>query len=67
MKFKILDFSNIRAYPPADYDGIIVFRPAAQTLSAIVRLTTRAISFLDVEPLVGRLWIVDEHQVRIRE
>ena len=62
-----LDFSDIRAYPPADYDGIIVFRPAAQTVSAIVQLTTRAISLLDAEPLAERLWIVDEHQVRIRE
>lgn len=29
-----LDFSNIRAYPPADYEGIIVFRPAVQAVSA---------------------------------
>lgn len=62
-----LDFSDIRAYPPTDHHGIIVFRPAVQTVSAIVRLTTRMITVLGAEPLAGRLWIVDEHQVRIRE
>ena len=61
-----LDFSDIRAYPPGDYHGIIVFRPAVQTVSAIVRLTKRMISVLGTEPLTGRLWIVAEHQVRIR-
>ena len=61
-----LDFSDIRSYPPDDYFGIIVLRPGLQTISSIVRLTARAISLLGTEPLAERLWIVDEHQVRIR-
>ena len=61
-----LDFSDIRSYPPEDYFGIIILRPALQTISSILRLTRRAAVLLDAEPLVGRLWIVDEHQVRIR-
>ncbi len=61
-----LDFSDIRSYPPEDYEGIIVLRPVLQTISSILRLTTRAVSLVDTESLAGRLWIVDEHQVRIR-
>jgi predicted nuclease of predicted toxin-antitoxin system len=62
-----LDFSDIRAYPPEDYQGIIVFRLALQSVTTIVRSTTRIIPLLDQEPLIGHLWIVEDHQVRIRE
>lgn len=62
-----LDFSDIRAYPPEDYFGIIVLRPALQSISAILRVMDRAVAMLATEPLAGKLWIVEEHQVRIRE
>lgn len=61
-----LDFSDIRAYPPEDYQGIIVFR-ALQSITTLVRLSTRIIALLNQEPLIGHLWIVEDHQVRIRE
>ena len=61
-----LDFSNIRAYPPEDHAGIVVLRPAFQTIDSILRLTGLALSKVDTEPLVGRLWIVTENQIRIR-
>jgi predicted nuclease of predicted toxin-antitoxin system len=35
-----LDFSDIRAYPPEDYHGIVVFRPAIQSITTLLRLTT---------------------------
>ena len=41
-----LDFSDIRAYPPEDYHGIVVFRPAIQSITTLVRLTTRADRFI---------------------
>ena len=62
-----LDFSDIRAYPPEDYQGIIVFRPALQSTTTLVTLAARIIPLLDQEPLSGYLWIVEDHQVRIRE
>jgi len=62
-----LDFSDIRAYPPEDYHGIVVFRPAIQSITTLVRLTTRLLTLLEREPLVGHLWIVEDHRVRIRE
>lgn len=61
-----LDFSDIRAYPPEDYQGIIVFR-ALQSITTLVRLSTRITALLNQEPLIGHLWIVEDHQVRIRE
>jgi Domain of unknown function (DUF5615) len=61
------DFSDIRTYPPEDYDGIIVFRPAIQSIATLVRLTTRLLTLFEREPLVGHLWIVEDHQVRMRE
>jgi predicted nuclease of predicted toxin-antitoxin system len=62
-----LDFSDIRAYPPEDYHGIVVFRPSIQSITTLVRLTTRLLILFEREPLEGHLWIVEDHQVRIRE
>lgn len=62
-----LDFSDIRTYPPEDYHGIVVFRPAIQNITTLVRLTARLLTLLEREPLAGHLWIVEDHRVRIRE
>ena len=62
-----LDFSDIRTYPPEDYHGIVVFRPDIQSITTLVRLTTRLLALLEREPLAGCLWIVEDHRVRIRE
>jgi predicted nuclease of predicted toxin-antitoxin system len=61
-----LDFADIRAYPPANYPGIVVLRPALQTVPSIRSLVRLVISILPAEPLSGRLWIVSETQVRMR-
>ena len=61
-----LDFSDIRAYPPEDYPGIIVLRPAVQSITSLTRLMNRVIPLLDQEVLPGCLWIVDDTRVRIR-
>jgi predicted nuclease of predicted toxin-antitoxin system len=61
-----LDFSDIRCYPPENYAGIIVLRPANQGLGAVLRLVQRLLPLLAKEPLAGLLWVVDEHRVRIR-
>ncbi len=62
-----LDFSDIRVYPPADYHGIIVLRLNEQSRASVLQALGRIIPLFGTEPLAGRLWIVDEHQVRIRE
>jgi predicted nuclease of predicted toxin-antitoxin system len=62
-----LDFSDIRQYPPENSVGIIVLRPAVQTVPALVRMMGQVIALLGTEPLEGRLWIVDDYRVRIRD
>ena len=61
-----LDFADIRAYPPAMYSGIIVFRLARLDKALILSALRRLIPVLALEPLDGKLWIVDETSVRIR-
>jgi len=61
-----LDFSDIRVYPPGDYEGIIVLRLNDQSRASVLQALGRIIPLFDTESLTGRLWIVDEHQVRIR-
>jgi len=62
-----LDFSDIRAYPPGDYHGIIVLRPRTQAKPAVLNLIAKLAPLLDTEPLEGNLWILQETGLRIRE
>lgn len=60
-----LGFADIRAYPPADFSGIIVLRPGRQDKSHLLLVLASILGILDREPLAGRLWIVDEVSVRV--
>lgn len=62
-----VDFSDIRAYPPGDYHGIIVLRPRNQAKPTVLSLMAQFIPLLVSEPLSGNLWIVQENGLRIRE
>lgn len=61
-----LDFADIRSYPPADYAGIIVLRLARLDKPRVLSVLQRLLPLLEQEPLVGKLWIVDETSVRVR-
>ncbi len=61
-----LDFADIRAYPPQDYAGIIVLRLTDQSRPAVLQVFRQILDLLDREPLTEHLWIVAEHQIRIR-
>jgi predicted nuclease of predicted toxin-antitoxin system len=61
-----LDFANITVYPPEDSPGFIVLRVVDQSRSHMLQVFTRIFNLIDQEPLAGHLWIVEEHQVRIR-
>lgn len=61
-----LDFSDIRVYPPEDYEGIIVLRLNDQSRAFMLQGLGRIIPLFENESLAGHLWIVDEHQIRIR-
>jgi len=61
-----LDFSNILAYPPSKFTGIVVLRLANQAHITVEAAIRRMLALLQEEPLVGMLWIVEERGVRIR-
>jgi predicted nuclease of predicted toxin-antitoxin system len=61
-----LDFADIRAYPPDRYAGLIVLRTAHQDKRHALEMINRLVPLLQAEPVHGRLWVVDEHAVRIR-
>lgn len=62
-----IGFSNLHEYPPAQYSGIIVLRLRSQDKVSVLNTFLKVLQLLESEPLVGKLWIVDENKVRIRE
>ncbi|MEW5717018.1 MAG: DUF5615 family PIN-like protein [Chloroflexota bacterium] len=61
-----LDFSDLRAYPPSDYHGIVVIRSKKQDKTTVLALVKRFVPLLATEPVAGKLWIVEEDRIRIR-
>jgi predicted nuclease of predicted toxin-antitoxin system len=60
-----LDFSDITAFPPEEYAGIIVLRVRNQSRSHILSIFRLVVPLLEAEPLDGHLWIVEENRVRV--
>jgi hypothetical protein len=61
-----LDFSNILAYPPAKFAGIVVLRLPNQAHTTVVAAIQRVLALLPEEAIEGMLWIVEERRIRIR-
>jgi predicted nuclease of predicted toxin-antitoxin system len=61
-----LDFSNILAYPPAEFAGLVVLRLADQAHATVESGIQRVLDLLPAETLAGTLWIVEDRRVRIR-
>jgi predicted nuclease of predicted toxin-antitoxin system len=61
------DFSDIRAYPPDQYRGIVVLRLKRQDRDHVVTTFKRLLPVFETEDVEGRLWIVDEDRIRIRD
>lgn len=62
-----LDFSNIYAYPPSKFAGIVVLRLASQGRTVVEAAIRRVISLLEQESVDGLLWIVEDHRIRIHD
>jgi predicted nuclease of predicted toxin-antitoxin system len=62
-----LDFADIRAYPPAQYAGIVVFRPFKPSRDSVLGLLRNALPVLGAEWSERRLWIIEPGRVRIRD
>ena len=60
------DFADVRTYPPREYPGILVLRLKRQDKLEILKAFARALRIFPLEPISGRLWIVEEERVRIR-
>jgi predicted nuclease of predicted toxin-antitoxin system len=60
------DFADIRRYRPSDYPGIVGLRLPNMDRESASRAIERMIPLLAVEPLIGKLWIVEQSRVRIR-
>jgi len=60
------DFSDIRAYPPKDYAGIILLRPHRQSEPQVLRLLEAILPMFQTESIHGCLWIVEPAGIRIR-
>lgn len=60
------DFSDIRAYPPEEFSGIIVLRVRIQAKHHLIKVFHSIISLIGRESLKQHLWIVEENKVRIR-
>jgi predicted nuclease of predicted toxin-antitoxin system len=61
-----LDFSNILAYPPASFTGIVVLRLTSQSHVSVESAIGRVLELLSQESLLSKLWIVEDHRIRIR-
>ena len=62
-----LDFADIRVYPPDKYSGLVVLRLQRQDAHAVMAVCQRLLPIFEQELIEGRLWIVDERRLRIRE
>ena len=59
-------FSNIHAYPPAEFPGLIVLRLRNQDRNIVIDTIERLIPELSRRDPIGSLWIVDENRIRMR-
>lgn len=59
-------FSNIRAYPPAEGAGMIVFRLQSQDKRHVLTVARRLVLALNEREIGNELWIVHENRIRIR-
>jgi len=58
--------ADVRAYPPGEYPGIILIRPASAGRSAAMSLVGRYLPALIGRDLRGRLLVVSERGIRQR-
>lgn len=62
-----LDFADLTKYPPREYAGLLVIRIANQHKAGVLAVLDRILPLLASEVVDGKIWIVDERRVRVRE
>jgi len=61
-----LDFSDIKTYPPEEFNGIIVLKLPRHDKESVISAIQRLLPLLKQEPIKHRLWIADDKRLRIR-
>jgi predicted nuclease of predicted toxin-antitoxin system len=61
-----LDFSNLHAYRPGRYAGILVLRPRSQGYQSVLRVLMQALTRLGPEEFQGGLVVAEHHRIRVR-
>ena len=61
------DFSDIRAYPPSRFAGLVVFRLQNHARDHVLRIGRRFLRAVQDTDLRGQLWIVEEARIRVRD
>lgn len=63
-----LDFAEVLRFPPEPTAGIAVLRtPGRQSPAKILARVTDLSAFLRIEPIEGRLWIIEPGRVRVHQ
>jgi predicted nuclease of predicted toxin-antitoxin system len=57
---------NDRVLPFPDHEGIILLRVGNQSKGHVLEVFKRMLPLIAQEPIIGRLWVVEENRVRIR-
>jgi hypothetical protein len=58
-----VDFSNILAYPPAEFAGVVVLRLIDQAHITVEAAIRRVLDLLTEEPIGGTPWIVEDRRI----
>ncbi|MSR48071.1 MAG: hypothetical protein EXS13_13610 [Planctomycetes bacterium] len=61
------DFANIQDYPPSQNAGILLLRLGLTSNRHVLTVIRRLLPLLRNEEVARRLWVIDEHSVRIHE
>ena len=61
------DVADIRTYPPGEHPGLLVLRLRRQSKPHVLDALRRVLPLMAAEAIHGRLWIVEEERVRVRE
>jgi predicted nuclease of predicted toxin-antitoxin system len=61
-----IGFADIRTYPPAESQGIIVLRLRRQDKPYVVDVVKKLIPRLTAQDIGKKLWIVEDRRIRIR-
>ncbi len=61
------DFADTRRYDPGQSLGVLVLRPAAQSIDSTLECLEAAIRAPQSQPIAASLWIVEPNRLRIRD